>query len=177
MIICGRCKQERELGDFYKSKTRKNGRQNMCKGCNATRCLAYYHKNRTKLNKERQARQKAANDRDPRQRIKHAVRNRIRQALNGLAKAGSTMKLIGCTPEELKFHLESLFVDGMHWGQRGKWEIDHIMPVAAFDLSIKWHQEKAFNYKNLQPLWAAHNRIKSDKHCPEELKNYLNTPL
>jgi hypothetical protein len=70
---------------------------------------------------------------------------------------------LGYTREELKDHLESLFVDGMCWENYGDWEIDHIKPVRSF-----WEEgvtdPKIVNaLPNLQPLWKEENRGKSDK--------------
>ncbi|GAF80419.1 unnamed protein product, partial [marine sediment metagenome] len=39
----------------------------------------------------------------------------------------------------------------------------HINPCAKFDLSKPEEQQKCFNYKNLQPLWAKDNIRKSSK--------------
>ena len=41
-----------------------------------------------------------------------------------------------------------------------------------FDLSIKEEQLECFNWKNLQPLWAKDNIIKSDKIDTEKIENH-----
>lgn len=43
-----------------------------------------------------------------------------------------------------------------------EWEIDHIMPLAKFNLSDQHHRRMATKYTNLQPLWKADNQQKSD---------------
>jgi len=67
------------------------------------------------------------------------------------------MDLIGCTPLELKTHLERKFTEGMSWDNYGKWHIDHIIPCAAFDLTDPVQQRQCFHYSNLQPMWATAN--------------------
>ncbi len=82
-------------------------------------------------------------------------------------KFTSSIDLIGCTIEELKTHLQSQFTEGMNWSNHGfgpdKWTIDHIMPLANFDLFDFEQQKIAFHYTNLQPLWGIDNFRKSDR--------------
>ena len=61
-------------------------------------------------------------------------------------------------------YLENKFQKGMNWKNQGRygWHIDHIKPCSKFDLSDPDQQKKCFNYKNLQPLWAAENIKKSN---------------
>ena len=89
------------------------------------------------------------------------LRSRLYQAV--VNKAGRTKELLGCTIDELMLHLESQFTDGMSWENRHLWHIDHIRPCSSFDLTDAEQQRQCFHYTNLQPLWAADNRAKSDR--------------
>lgn len=52
----------------------------------------------------------------------------------------------------------------MNWDNYGDyWEIDHILPLDSFDLTISENQKTAFNYKNVQPLTVFDNRSKKNK--------------
>ncbi len=97
--------------------------------------------------------------------IKKNLRTRIWEVLKRNSKSKRTMELLGCTVEEFKTHLQSLFTQDMTWDNygRGGWEMDHIKPCALFDLCDPKQQEECFNYKNIQPMWAKDNRKKSDK--------------
>ena len=70
--------------------------------------------------------------------------------------------LVGYTVARLKRHLEKQFKPGMTWENKGKWEIDHKIPVVAFnyerpeDIDFK----RCWSLENLQPLWAEENRKK-----------------
>lgn len=112
--------------------------------------------------KQWRKKQKAIN---PTYKIIHNLRRRCLLALHGHYKAETTLNLIGCTSDELKRHLESLWQEGMSWDNYGLhgWHIDHIKPLSSFDLSLEEEQKKAFHYTNLQPLWAKDNLIKSNK--------------
>jgi len=94
-------------------------------------------------------------------RLSCYLRTRIYQALKGKGKSANTIQLVGCSVERLKFHLESMFQQGMNWDNYGKWHIDHIEPCANFDLSIPEEQTACFHYTNLQPLWAKDNLRKN----------------
>ena len=52
----------------------------------------------------------------------------------------------------------------MNFDNYGVWEIDHIKPVASYDLNNNNEIIQCFNYKNLQPLWKDENIKKSDKY-------------
>jgi len=96
-------------------------------------------------------------------KLTHYLRTRIVRALKGNPKLSTTMKLVGCSIQTLKQHLESKFKPGMSWSNYGSWHIDHIRPCASFDLSKPEEQYKCFHYTNLQPLWAKENLEKGCK--------------
>jgi hypothetical protein len=90
----------------------------------------------------------------------------LRQRLYATIKRGrksSSMELFGATRNEIIQHLENQFTDDMSWDNYGYygWHIDHIMPVASYDLTNPKQQQECFHYTNLQPLWAEDNRRKS----------------
>lgn len=78
----------------------------------------------------------------------------------GIRKKKPTAQLIGCSWLELRKHLEAQFKPGMSWENYGQWHIDHIIPMSK----LKDNLEKSCHYKNLQPLWAQENLIKSNKY-------------
>ena len=90
-------------------------------------------------------------------RLTENLRKRLNHALKGDTKFSSVLKLLGCSLESLKNHLESQFLPGMSWNNYGEWHVDHIRSCYTFDLSKLSEQHKCFNWKNLQPLWAEEN--------------------
>ena len=107
-------------------------------------------------------------------KIKDNMRKRIKTALkkDGGKKTKRTMKLVGCTVEQLKQYIERQFKPGMSWDQRSLFHIDHIIPCASFDLTKLSQQKKCFHYTNLQPLWAIDNIKKGAKLDYEKENTY-----
>ena len=87
------------------------------------------------------------------------LRRRIQHVIKGNSKFAPSLELLGCTPEEVRNHLQSQFTEGMTWGNHGQhgWHVDHIRPCASFDMSEPEQQKACFHYTNLQPLWAEDN--------------------
>ncbi len=100
---------------------------------------------------------------DPIFKLKHLMNSRIRIFMKSrnIQKHNKTFDIVGCTPQELKEHLEFKFKDGMSWDNQGEWHIDHIVPLS----SGKTVDEiiKLCHYTNLQPLWAIDNMKKGSK--------------
>jgi len=99
------------------------------------------------------------------------------KAMDGNLRTETSMELIGCTPEFLRGYIAARFRKGMRWGIKGSFEVDHILPISAFDLTDEWQRKKAFHYSNLQPLTREENRRKSDKYDQDDLDEYLSQPL
>ena len=98
-------------------------------------------------------------------RISNNLRSRLRVALKGRYRAGSAVQDLGCVIEDFKHYLESLWKSGMTWDNYGLfgWHIDHIIPLANFDLTDQDDVKHACHYTNLQPLWAKDNLRKGTK--------------
>lgn len=124
------------------------------------KCRQYDKTNRAKITQKHVNRYRI----NPSVRIRHCLRNRISKALSGVNKSKTTMQLLGCSIEDFWIYLESKFESGMSRENYGKiWEVDHIMPIAIFDLSKPDHQRRCFHFSNLQPLFVKDNRIKKAK--------------
>jgi hypothetical protein len=97
-------------------------------------------------------------------RIRDNLRARFYQAVKYEHKSASVLKLIGCTIKFYRSYLEKLWTEGMSWSNygfgSGKWNIDHIVALANFNLTDQRQQCKAFHYTNTQPLWQPLNLSK-----------------
>lgn len=129
---------------------------------NREACLAMVKdwsvRNRTRLRQQqaKYLRERRANDLNF--RLAHSLRTRLRRAMGNL-KRHKTLDLTGCTIEELRVHLESLFLPGMSWENYGRtgWHIDHRIPCCNFDMTDDTAVKQCFHFTNLQPLWAMDN--------------------
>ena len=102
---------------------------------------------------------------DPLYKLIYNTRARLRMfcKASNIKKTNQTFKMVGCTPEFLKQHLEKQFKPGMNWknNTRDGWHIDHIVPISVAMSSED--VEKLSHYTNLQPMWATENLKKSNK--------------
>lgn len=108
------------------------------------------------------------NMKDPKFKIAKNLRSRLRHSIKYHLipkKKINTLDLLGCDLDSFKRFIERKFKKGMSWENWGpkSWHIDHIKPVAKFDLIKISDQKKCFHYSNLQPLWAKDNLKKSAK--------------
>ncbi len=118
----------------------------------------YYECNKDKILEVTNAYTKSRCQKDPLFRLARNLRRRLHNALKGKSKSKKTLDLLGCSIDDLKNHIEAKFRDGMDWNNYGSvWHIDHIKPLALFDLSNDSDISAACNYVNLQPLIAKEN--------------------
>jgi hypothetical protein len=92
-------------------------------------------------------------------------RSRVARALKAqkISKQEPAVVLLGCTPGQFKDYIQSKFLPGMTWENRGLWHVDHIRALSKFDLSTDEDRAEAFHYSNTQPLWAEDNFKKGNR--------------
>jgi len=91
----------------------------------------------------------------------------IWQSLKGSKNGEHWELLTGYTLGDLKKHLEKQFTKRMVWSNYGRtgWHIDHIIPINVFNFEKPEHEDfkRCWALKNLQPMWAKENILKSNK--------------
>jgi hypothetical protein len=85
-------------------------------------------------------------------------------AIKGNAKRGSAVRDLGCSIPEFIGYIADKFQKGMSWDNHGEWHLDHIKPLASFDLEDLKQFKQAVHYTNYQPLWAFDNLSKGAKY-------------
>jgi len=102
---------------------------------------------------------------DPEFKLINAIRDRINSAIAKGYKKCKSKDLLGCEISEAREYIEAKFTAEMNWSNHGEvWELDHIKPIASFDLTSIEEQHKCFHYTNLQPLIVQENRRKGAKY-------------
>lgn len=131
-------------------------------------CRKCYRNTNNKKNKEEN------NNTHQIAKLKNNIRSRFHSALSGNSKTGSAVDELGCSIEFFKEYLAKQFIEEMSWDNYGKskairnWEIDHIVPLAVFDLTDIEELKKACHYTNQQPLWAKANNEKGTAYENKE---------
>lgn len=178
---CTACLKYLPLTEFNKSPKGRNGRQSNCRGCCKIKAAAYRARNRAAIlikaraykmrNKEKRrayysrpdvvrravARRIEKKLKDPSFRLACNMRSKVSKMLKKMRPL-SALQSLGCTFPELVTHLEKKFRDGMSWSNYGAvWHIDHVRPLSSFNLTDPVQFSEAWNFKNLQPLFAEEN--------------------
>jgi len=94
-------------------------------------------------------------------KLAHEIRCRVATYV----KRHETCDDVGCDIRQLREYLQDLFTEGMTWQNYGEWHVDHIKPLASFDLTDEEQFKAACHYTNLQPMWAEANFSKGRKLC------------
>jgi hypothetical protein len=104
-------------------------------------------------------------------RLSYNFSKKLRKLIkrNGHTKKDKTIDILGCTFQEFKQHIESLWQPWMNWDNYGLydgsldygWDIDHIEPISS--ANTEEELIKLNHYTNLQPLCGFINRnVKKD---------------
>lgn len=177
--ICTCCKENKEVSNFSKDKTRGDGLNVRCKSCSKIKSVVYKQNNREKIleyerspdrikSKKENLKKMYANNpsydsnrkkhlykTDIQFKLKTRYRGRINDAFKGKVKDFHTLDLLGCSIPEFKTYIESKFLPTMTWDNYGDyWHLDHILPCDSFDMIDIDHVKKCFHYTNHQPLFA-----------------------
>jgi len=147
-------RDKKEYRDQNKEKVRRHKKESYQQNRNRIleQCKQYRNSNKegfSRKRKERYAR--------PDVKIICSLRGRIRKVFKGRSKSKHSLELLGCNAKEFKDYLEKQFKSGMAWENygkgNGKWNIDHIVPCAFFNIIDPIEQQQCFHYTNHQPLW------------------------
>jgi len=150
--------------------------ERICRACANAREARYRLRNPEKLRSWARAQNKRLKS-NPAKLIPHRIRQLMQKAIARMARGetvkGGKWRYLGCTANEACAYMAQQFKSRMSWDNYGTaWHIDHVRPLASFDLTREDERKRAFHYTNLRPLWAKANmrkgaRITVRVHQPE----------
>jgi hypothetical protein len=133
---------------------------------------AYYEKHRIRLRVITNANRKKRFENNIQAKIIANCRTRVCGFMKykKAEKFAHTIDLLGCSVEFFVNWLEWQFDENMSWDNYGTyWEIDHVMPCNAFDMTIEEEQFECFNWRNCRPCEVSENRSKNDSILLKEI--------
>tara|TARA_R100001086_G_scaffold195632_1_gene112406 strand:- start:57 stop:788 length:732 start_codon:yes stop_codon:yes gene_type:complete len=153
----------REYNREYSLKIKEHKKEYYLK--NKEQIKEYNLNNKERFNEWRRSYARKRYKTDINYKLRMLCSNRVLVALKGKIKSARTMELIGCTPNELRRHIESLFEPWMTWENQGRggWDIDHIKACFHFNLANSEQQRACFNWSNLQPMEHIANLQKGNR--------------
>ena len=136
----------------------------------------WYQKNKPKLNKKYVKRY----HNDPICKLKVTSKSRIWASLH--EKTKKTNEYIGCDGSFYVEWIEFCFEQEEHANytieNHGEvWELDHVVPIATFDLSDESTQLICFNWRNTMPLCKKANNSKKAKIDKAQIKKHYDNLL
>src|ERR1043165_3992977 len=147
--VCTQCKLEKSVNEFYKDITQKSGYCPCCKKCRNKRNNVY---------------SKARRQYDPEFKLLKNLRSRLWEALKGKSKSQTTRQVIGVDIEIFRKWIYFQLEEGMTKENYGSvWHLDHVIPLASFNLLDQDELYKAMIWQNLRPLTPFKNMQKSNK--------------
>jgi hypothetical protein len=195
---CAKCGETKAVEQFPWKIKAKGYRQSRCKLCKRADAKKYHQENREAvLAQQREYREDnreavLARQRTPEARalnnaaakarrstnegkLLHKNRNLHRKFYKGIKLGPVTTQrgeaLVGCTRQQYRDHLASMFKDGMTHENYGhgsdKWQIDHIIPKDAFKGELEANLQMICWWGNVQPLWTRENIAKGNKYTQE----------
>lgn len=186
--FCKKCNSFKLLSEFTKNAKTKDGLCLYCKDCfyenyskkrykqGLGRFTVFitdykeYHKQYDLKNKAKKAARNKKYRQNPLKKLAMYLRSSIRTSLlkKNHIKKSKTESIIGCSFEEFKLYIESLWQPWMNWDNYGNpkdgvyelnktWDLDHIIPISTGITEEKLL--KLNHYSNLQPLCSYINRF------------------
>jgi membrane-associated HD superfamily phosphohydrolase len=127
----------------------------------------YREKNIDKIREVKRNYERTRKSKYPLYKLINNFRTAIYQVLkeNNIQKNGHYFDILQYTPDELIFHLENQFKDGMTWDNYGEWHVDHIKAIASYNIQEIGDSEfmECWSLENLQPLWGEENIRKGSR--------------
>ena len=156
--ICNECKLVISKSSFRTG-------HSVCIACQRNYWSEYGKTNRTVIRIKVKVRKRE----DPVFRLICNQRSRIKQCLK--RKQKKSIEYLGCNAKEFYDWIDFAKDINFTYENYGKeWQIDHVIPLANFDMNSIDQQSLAFNWRNTMPILTTINLSKQSKIIPEQVK-------
>jgi transposase-like protein len=168
---CCTCHEWKELFNYSRNRTKRDGLQSRCKIC--------------KRNYNRQYQPKKYRD-DIQHRTAQLMRKRLNKMIRQGIRSPRTAEIIGISHQDFLDWIEFQFTESMNWNNYGSvWCFEHCCPLSAFDLTNEEQLKKAMNWMNIRPYCKIRNSEKKASksihgcryYSKSKLRNFLMTKI
>jgi hypothetical protein len=143
---CYICHEWKELFNYHRDRTRRDGLQSRCKICHRNYDRQYQHRKYRDDVQRRTA-----------QLMYHRLNNTIRHGI----RSSRTAEIIGTSHQNFLDWIEFKFTESMNWENYGSvWCFEHCCPLTAFDLTNEEELKKAMHWVNIRPFCKIRNNEK-----------------
>lgn len=175
---CNKCFETKSYDDFHSNKTMKDGKSYYCKQCKneeyqinkkeiIERSIQWRADNLEQWKKNAKKARKNYNAKHPEIHARRQLNKKVREKLKKPTSVYSPT--ISCSSLFLREWIEKQFASDMNWSNHGTvWNIDHIVPLCAFDLFQQQERLYCNHYLNLRPIYVKLNEKKGFKYNPED---------
>ena len=99
----------------------------------------------------------------PEHRLAHNMRTRLGAFISKKKRSDETLQLLGCDVLTFMAWLQQHFAGDMSWSNYGTvWNLDHRIPMKAFDLNRADARRKCCHHTNIFPMLVEQNGAKGD---------------
>ncbi len=155
------CKQCRTIRESQRNKNNPKRQEYVRK---------YKNNNKEQIREYENARIKEKRQIDLHFKIRTDITSHIRHLLNGSRK---TLDSLECTRDQLLKWFEYQFNAGISWSNQKEWQVDHVIPLAFFNLENKDQFKLACHWSNIRPINKTENISKSNKIIRESILNHI----
>ena len=188
MKVCNTCAETKEMSLFVKQrsqcqacKTQKDGERyqklkaeegtRTCSVCKEVKDCKRFSPGKPYCMVCLNAQERKDRNSNPILKVKKNVRNRIYAVLTDEEKREKSVKYLGSNTEDYLKWLT--FSEPKYFFHGNVWHIDHVIPLARFDLSKTDQQMLAFNWRNTMPLIRQENMSKHAKVDKKQVAAHL----
>lgn len=177
---CSKCNLDKDTTNFGTYTDPRNGKiktRGICKQCRVliegerakqsrpSRNISnktWKESNKEAVRKYNKERARLKRQTDIQYKLCSAVSGRTRSIL-AAKDASRHVILFGCNSLLLKQWLTFQFDETMNWDNYSEfWQVDHVIPLTAFDMRYRSQQLLACHWTNVRPLEGNENRLKSN---------------